>query len=221
MKKWTDDFLARCLAGIPRSAYRSRVQAELEDHLLCLAEDLTASSDDFTAAQSRALELMGAPNKLNEHYKMSFQQWLLRRPSYHLKTFSASAYIVVAASLALIFACFPTFVGDTFYGYSQTLLNTNFTPALAAVNFLQFIVPYSISGIYLRSMYSLHPHPFRFITGGLLCGWAGITAIALSSPLGVAVFPTCNVTYILCSFLGCFMMGAICSLHCKPGGDPA
>ncbi len=72
---WTDDFLKACLNGLPRDKYRDRARAELNDHLLNLAQDLEDSGLSPKEAQARALTLMGAPGELNGSFRA---EWVRR-----------------------------------------------------------------------------------------------------------------------------------------------
>ncbi len=75
MTKWTDDFLSSCLDGLPRDKYRDRARAELNDHLLNLAQDLEDSGLSPEEAQARALTLMGDPGELNGSFRA---EWVRR-----------------------------------------------------------------------------------------------------------------------------------------------
>ena len=74
MKKWTDDFLARCLDGLPKDKYRKRAESELTDHLLELCADLESGGYSPEEAQARAVELMGKPLELKEHFHEQWKQ---------------------------------------------------------------------------------------------------------------------------------------------------
>lgn len=72
---WTRDFISRALEGIPKDKYRQRVQKELTDHLLELADELESGGYSPEEAQSRALELMGDPDELNPSFRELWVLW--------------------------------------------------------------------------------------------------------------------------------------------------
>lgn len=225
MKKWTDEFIPGVLAGIPRSAYRSRVQAELEDHLLCLAGDLEAAGNDYDSARKKALIRMGNTAELNQRYQAGFQQWQVNSPSYHRSVLGAVSYLIPATFLAVFFAILPAFGIDTaqisvvHYGnvYHHDIIFYVTVSRIAL-----FLLPYSLGAVYLRSSYALHPHPYRMILSGLLCGWLSTSALSLLLIYSLLGSYSClDLPYIVATPLFCFPLAALFVPRKKTGGDPA
>lgn len=63
-----NEFLERCLSGIPDGRYRRRVCGELADHLELLVRDLTEAGLGEEEARAEALQKMGDPEALNREY---------------------------------------------------------------------------------------------------------------------------------------------------------
>lgn len=72
---WMEDFLTRCLAGVPEGRYRTRTGQELRDHLASLCRDLERSGHTPEAAQALAIARMGDPAELSRHCR---QEWRRR-----------------------------------------------------------------------------------------------------------------------------------------------
>ena len=70
------DYLARCLAGVPESKYRTRLALELEGHLADLAESFLARGFAREEADRLAREKLGDPELLREEYAAAW----LRQP---------------------------------------------------------------------------------------------------------------------------------------------
>ena len=71
-----EDYIRRCLSGIPKSKYRKRLQSELADHLALLIRDLETVGYSTDEARTEALRQMGESGALNEGYRA---EWL-RQP---------------------------------------------------------------------------------------------------------------------------------------------
>lgn len=81
MKNWTDDFLTRCLEGVPRGDYRDRTEKELQDHLLALSRDLKGTGYSAEEAQSLAQARMGDPAELAHRYVREWRRRTLKQRS--------------------------------------------------------------------------------------------------------------------------------------------
>jgi len=237
LKKWTDEFIADVLYGLPAySEYRWQIQKELEDHLTTLALDLEDGGYTPRDARERALILMGSPKELNRSYHLRFVQRQLKDPFYALGRFFALAlltgiYYVLTAFLLgqLGFTADAVFAGQVCFPlYGHPLHQFVFGGTL-------FTVAFSLNALHLRRAFRLHPHPGMMITAGLLFTWCceKISLFALSSLLcGVSVAdiffggwsdvaPWLNFPYILLTFSGCFALGALFTPFPVPGGDPS
>lgn len=81
MNNWINDFLFRCLEGIPEGSYRTWTEKELEDHLLALCRDLEEAGYPPPEARALAAAHMGDPAELARRYirewRRTLWQWWL------------------------------------------------------------------------------------------------------------------------------------------------
>lgn len=236
MKKWTDNFLRRCLDGIPPCEYRFQLQRELEDHILCLARELEDSGASPEEARTQALILMGRPDELNKSYQALFVQRQLEAPFYILGRFFSLAMLTGLFYLLTWFvlgrmgftadAVFAGRVNYPLYGHPWHQL---------IFGSVIFTIPFSINALYLRRAFRLHPYPGLMVTSGILFTWLCEKTVlfVLSSLLcGVSMLdilvggwsdiaPWLNFPYILFSFLGCFVLAVLFAPRHISGGDCA
>ena len=70
------EYLELCLAEVPSSDYRRRLDAELGEHLADLADGFLAMGYGEEEARSRAMEKLGQPEALREEFRLAW----LRQP---------------------------------------------------------------------------------------------------------------------------------------------
>jgi len=225
LKKWTDEFIARCLDGLPpHSEYRCQIQKELEDHLVTLALDLEEDGFTSQAARARALSFMGSPEKLNQSYRVRFFQRRFKDPFYVMGRFFALA-LLTGAYYVLTWCFLGTvgFTADITFADRVSFPLYGHPVHQFIFGFAIFVIPFSLNALHLRRTFRLHPHPDMMITTGLLFTWLceKIALFALSSLLcGTSVSdiffggwsdvaPWLNFPYILISFSGCFTLAAL------------
>lgn len=75
MNDWMNEFLTRCLDGVPEGSYRNRTEKELTDHLLELLRDLERAGYAPEEARSLAQARMGDPAELARRY---LREWRRR-----------------------------------------------------------------------------------------------------------------------------------------------
>lgn len=97
MNNWINDFLSRCLEGIPEGSYRARTEKELEDHLLALCRDLEEAG--YTLPETRALAAarMGDPSELARRY---IREW--RRRTLWQRWLTAAELLPVGLGIAAV-----------------------------------------------------------------------------------------------------------------------
>ena len=74
-----EEYIRRCLSGIPKSEYRNRLQSELADHLALLVSDLEGVGYAPEEARTEALRQMGDAGALNEGYRAEWKRQPERR----------------------------------------------------------------------------------------------------------------------------------------------
>lgn len=79
MKNWINDYLTRCLEGVPKGSYRDRTEKELQDHLLALSRDLKEAGHSAEEVQSLAQARMGDPAELARRYVREWRRRTLGR----------------------------------------------------------------------------------------------------------------------------------------------
>lgn len=74
MNNWINDFVSRCLEGVPEGDYRARTAKELQDHLLSLEQGLTEAGYAPEEARALAQSRMGDPAELARHYAREWRR---------------------------------------------------------------------------------------------------------------------------------------------------
>ena len=97
MKHWTEEFIDRCLAGVPRGKYRERTEKELGDHLEALCRDLEGAGHTPNEARTAALAQMGDPAQLARSYA---REW--RRRSLGLRTLAGAELLLVGVCMVVM-----------------------------------------------------------------------------------------------------------------------
>ncbi len=77
--EWAEDYIRRCLSGIPKSKYRERLQSELADHLAQLLEDVSRAGRSEAEARSETLRQMGDADTLNADFRKEWMRTSERR----------------------------------------------------------------------------------------------------------------------------------------------
>lgn len=74
MNHWTDEFVSRCLKGVPEGDYRTRTAKELQDHLLTLERSLEEAGYAPEEARALAQSRMGDPAELARRYALEWRR---------------------------------------------------------------------------------------------------------------------------------------------------
>ena len=239
---WAEEFLSDCLAGIPKSKYRTRLRSELAEHLALLVSDLEGVGYAPTEARTEALRQMGDAGELNAVY---WAQWLKQPERVRLDRIwfvsgcmLAGVGFLLAFALillgALILGLFNPFAGGELlpppWSKSLPVLSGAFLYAAA-------FVP---NALFLRKSFRRREHRAALITAGLFLSWAvgkgsvllsivviyGFPAIQGYSPLVGPFLETGGKLlwftwpFIAASLLGCAALGWLFGRERKPkGGD--
>ena len=101
MNNWTNDFVSRCLKGVPEGDYRTRTAKELQDHLLTLERSLEeagyAPEEARTVAQSR----MGDPAELSRRY---VREWKCRMRPHRLFAYGTLLFGLCVCAVGYLYA---------------------------------------------------------------------------------------------------------------------
>ena len=96
------EYLELCLAEVPPSDYRLRLNGELEEHLADLTEGFLSRGYDEAEAALRAMEKMGKPELLREEYRLAW----LRQPERRrrdLRRLALGCLLAMAGHLLALF----------------------------------------------------------------------------------------------------------------------
>ena len=229
MLNWTKGFLDRCLEEIPAGNYRSRLHAELEDHLVSLAADLESAGFDRQGAQAAALERMGDPASLNRGYRMAWARhperalWMLKRMVWGC-LLAGICYLLAAGIL-----------GALGYTYDQVYLDRTSLPMIGhpdrctVFGAATYLAGALAETGFLRRLFRRERHRRIWVTLGLLLAWTfEKTAILLLSaaiydmspfPLGDLVLrisqggdqtaPWFSGAYLLWTLAACLTLGLV------------
>ena len=237
MLNWANEFLERCLAGIPEGRYARRLRKELEGHLAALEADLTAAGCAPEEAQAEAVRRMGDPAALNGSYRAEWR----RKPERVLAAAGQVTLDLVAcltASLvAGIFYLAAMFVLLVIHYYSSSKLfptlswHQNELILSSLDGIALFLGTYLIDRALLRTLFSGRKDLQRMVTLGLLLTWLceklailagssdlfGIPLTALPELIGMIaesndffkIAPWVNVPYCIWTLIGCFVLGRL------------
>lgn len=100
---WMEEFISRCLAGVPEGKYRARTEKELGDHLLSLRHDLEEAGYPTEEARALAVERMGDPAELARSY---LREW--RRRSLGLRALAEAEILLVGLCIAVMSVLYAT-----------------------------------------------------------------------------------------------------------------
>ena len=114
MNEWMNEFLTRCLEGVPPGKYRDRTEAELRDHLLALSRDLEGAGYSAGEARSLTQARMGDPAELSRRY---VREW--RRRTLGQRSLIVLELLLVGAAMVIM-------------GYLYIFNTRNFGKALVA-----------------------------------------------------------------------------------------
>jgi len=187
--KWYDTFLTRCLDGLPKDKYRSRVGVELEDHLLTLTEELTASGYSPEKARTRAVELMGDPGELNEGFRA---QWVRRASSWKYclgALLKHGCYAALANFLMRWILVMPLLLiaGDRLYDG----LIAGGLPAGVIFTAANYLFGLWLASSELHRQFAIHPRRKGLVRLGLAVVWLmeflPLNFAALPAPTGLAL----------------------------------
>lgn len=169
MKKWTDDFLARCLDGLPKDKYRKRTESELTDHLLELCADLESGGYSPEEAQARALELMGDPEELNPSFR---EEWV-RRASNWKYCLSALLKAAIHAMAANIFARWILLYPILVFGHGILFdgLESGHPLSVTLFTLVNFLPGLWFCARELHERFFLHPRRTVLVCLGFLTLW--------------------------------------------------
>lgn len=158
---WAEAYLDNCLAGIPKSKYRTRLRGELEEHLALLTGDLEGVGYTPEEARAEALRQMGDAEALNADYRAAW----LRQPERVRWDLSRMLYGCLQAGLSLM-VVFPFFL----VLWSELDLPQRHPPewVFGVVTFLIAALP---NAVFLRAVFHGRPDRRRLLICGLLLTW--------------------------------------------------
>ena len=159
--EWAEDYIRRCLSGIPQSKYRERLQSELADHLAQLVEDVSRAGRSEAEAQAEALRQMGDADALDADYR---SEWL-RQPERRRWDLSR---MLCGSLLGGIFS----FLVLVFVGVLWNVMDGPLRDApiwiFGAVLYLSSAVP---NALFLRAAFRGRPDRRALMIAGLLLTW--------------------------------------------------
>ena len=237
----TEEYIRRCLIGIPKSAYRKRLQSELADHLTQLSGDLEAVGRSPEEAQTEALRQMGDAKELNTAY---WSQWL-KQPERVRWDISRFALGVLLAGAGFLCAVALLLFGDIMLGLVHTMTHAVTYPTTPFLTFLHhmggavlYAAAFVPNAIMLRKAFRRRKNRIAMVGGGLLLSWIvgkGSTVLYLLAVYGQdALAEGKEITartfvgsydplwftseYMLLSLLGCAVLGWLFGRY--PRSDP-
>lgn len=101
MNNWTNDFVSRCLKGVPEGDYRARTAKELRDHLLTLERSLEEAGYAPEEAQALAQSRMGDPAELSRRY---VREWRRRMRPYQLFAYGTFLFGLCVCVVGYLYA---------------------------------------------------------------------------------------------------------------------
>jgi len=163
------DYLARCLAGVPESRYRARLALELEAHLTDLAESFLARGFDERAAQARAMEMLGSPERLREEYAAAW----LRQPECFRRDLRRLLLCLLLAPLGRLAASvFLEWFGSSGAFPIRQSLGLSGTPAWRLVSRSVLFAARALPClVWLLLRFRRSPTRRAWVTAGLLLVW--------------------------------------------------
>lgn len=172
MTHWTRPFLTQALEGVPKGAYRKRLEGELSDHLEVLAQGLEEHGYTQESARIIARQRMGDPAILAEGF---LAEWRRRavKPSYFLPRLGGC----VGQALAMHMLCVFLYMvhGPLFSGRYLAALaaRSAFSDVMEAAFFAALtFLPGLIHGMgELNRSFALHPRRQAMTAAGLLLFW--------------------------------------------------
>ena len=179
MLNWADDFLERCLSGLPEGRYERRLRKELEDHLAALEADLTAAGYAPEEAQAEAVRRMGDPDRMNGEYLAAWQNSLPGQWEYRLKTWVWNYFVVMfgAQLFVMLVIGWAYTIASWFPGYDQNPL----IRLIEGTVFFRYTLPIAAAllagACYLRENFKITRHPTWQIGVGLALYWASDAAL--------------------------------------------
>ena len=225
---WTEDYIRRCLSGIPKSEYRNRLQSELADHLALLVSDLETVGYGTEEARTEALRQMGDAKELNAGY---WAEWL-RQPERLRWDISRYALGILLAGVGFLGGAALLFFGDVMLALFGTIAGgVHPTPFLTFLHHMGGAILYAAAfvpnAVLLRKAFRRRRKRAVMVSGGLLLSWIvgkGSTVLYLFSVYGsealaegkeivarsfVGSYDPLWFTseYMLLSLLGCIALG--------------
>lgn len=101
MNHWTDEFVSRCLKGVPEGDYRARTAKELQDHLLTLERSLEEAGYAPEEARALAQSRMGDPAELARRY---VREWKRRMRPYRLFAYGTLLFGLCVCAVGYLYA---------------------------------------------------------------------------------------------------------------------
>lgn len=101
MNLWTDEFVSRCLKGVPEGDYRTRTAKELQDHLLTLERSLEEAGYAPEEARTLAQSRMGDPAELARRYA---REWKRRMRPYRLFAYGTLLFGLCVCVVGYLYA---------------------------------------------------------------------------------------------------------------------
>ena len=172
MLNQTNEFLERCLSGIPEGRYARRLRKELESHLAALEADLTAAGYAPEEARSEAVRRMG-------EYLAAWQNSLPAQWEYRLKTWVWNYSVVMfgAQLFVMLLIGWACMIADWSLGYNQNPLARLMEESV----FVRYTLPLAAAllagGHYLGKKFRIARHPTWQVGAGLALYWASDTAL--------------------------------------------
>ena len=167
---WTNEFTSRALDGLPKDKYRQRVQAELTDHLLELADELEAGGYVPEEAQARALELMGDPTQLNPSFQERWVLWASNWKYFLSSLLKTAIHSALVNTLVRWIMLMPIVLMGR--GILFDWLEAGHLMPVIAFTLINFLPGLLFSVRELHERFAIHPRRTILLFFGLLMVWA-------------------------------------------------
>lgn len=218
---WMERFIDEVLREVPKSGYRTRTVKELRDHMETQYRVLTEGGRTAEEAQEEVLRVMGKPERLQKEYQTAWLRTPRARAGRAVRRVCVIIEgCVIAGALHMVIAvlllCLVFFMSDDFMRYVDPC-----DPQIVFLCLMMlFLLPFSVTGLYLHFCAGRERRPVTVVTAGLLAAWVSEKVVlilfciqkpGLQELLEVVTrnpeIPQFTPTYLAVSFVGCILLG--------------